>query len=153
MIGAVMTDKPESKPIRKPLRRWLAILLAVAACWFVVRAFEYGLPNVFFRDHHFTDDRQLTEEVAVDLTRKTLEEEAFNVASMRPQPFWHNDPRVFARNTINPNNGYVLWGDRHLEQVTFIRSQGLEYKCGRSKEGTADGSFIDGSAEADRAGV
>jgi hypothetical protein len=94
-------------------RRWLAILPLAAACWFVVRSCEYGILNVFFRDHHFTDDRPLTEDVAVELTRKTLEEEGFDVASMTPQPFWHNDPRVFARNTINPNNGYVLWGDPH----------------------------------------
>jgi len=40
-----------------------------------------------------------------------------------------------------------------LEQFTFIRSRGLEYKGERSKEGTAHALFIDGSARADRAGL
>ena len=76
-----------TNPSRKLRGRWLAILPLAAVCWFVVRSCEYGVLNVFFRDHHFTDDRQLTEEEAVKLTRKTLEEEGFDVASMTPQPF------------------------------------------------------------------
>jgi hypothetical protein len=127
-----MTDKLNGKP-RKRVGRWLAILPVAGACWFVVRSCEYGLPNVFFRDHHFTDDRQLTEEVAVDLTRKTLEAEGFDVSSMKPQPFWNNDPRVFVRNTINPNEGHVLWGDRHAvgwEYHVIIEKNGSDV-CGR----------------------
>jgi hypothetical protein len=122
-----MTEKPDGKRWRLRPGRWLAVALMAGACWFVARSCEYGVLNVFFRDHHFTDDRQLTEDVAVDLTRKTLEAEGFDISLMKPQPFWHDDPRVFARNTINPNDGCVLWGDPH--------AVGWEYKVNIEKNG------------------
>jgi hypothetical protein len=127
-----MSDKPDGKR-RKPFGRWLAILPVAAVCWFVVRSCEYGVLNVFFRDHHFTDDRELTEDVAVDLTRKTLETDGFDVVSMKPQRFWRDDPRVFAKNTINPNKGYVLWGDPHhaagWEYLVQIEKYGPDVCC------------------------
>src|ERR1700722_1865740 len=103
-----MSDEPMAdKPNRK---RWgweRAVGLAILAipCWFVVRTFEFGIMNVFFRDHHYTDDRELTNEVAVDLTRRTLEREWFDVSSMKPESVWEDRTRVFTRNTINPNHG------------------------------------------------
>jgi hypothetical protein len=93
------------------LALFCAVVIA-AGCWFVVRVFEYGLLNVFFRNHHFKDDRQLTEDVAVELTRRALEAEAFDASSMKPQRYWRDNSSVFARNAFNPNHGYVLWGDR-----------------------------------------
>jgi hypothetical protein len=51
---------------------------------------------------------------------------------MKPQRFWDNDPRVFATNTINPNDGYVLWGDRHAvgwEYHVNIEKNGLDVCC------------------------
>jgi hypothetical protein len=127
----------ETKPIRKPFWRWLTVLPVVAACWFVVRSFEYGPFNVFFRNHHFTDDRLLTEDLAVEFTRKTLQAEGIDVSSLKPQPYdWHDDPyrnaKLFARNTINPNQGYVLWGDPHhaaWEYSVTIEKKGLDICC------------------------
>ncbi|HEV8003973.1 MAG TPA: hypothetical protein VGP63_29170 [Planctomycetaceae bacterium] len=128
-----MTEKPDGKP-RKRVGRWLAVLPLGAVCWFVVRSCDYGLPNVFFRDHHFKNDGQLTEEVAVDLTRTTLEAEGFDVSSMKPQRFWPDDPRVFARNAINPNNGYVSWHDPNAatwgySMTVTIQTNGADVCC------------------------
>jgi hypothetical protein len=127
-----MTDKLDGKR-RKSFGRWLTILLVAGACWFVIRSCEYGIPNVFFRDHHHTDDRELTEDVAVDLTRKALAVEGIDVASLKPQPFWRKDPRVFARTTINSNSGYVLWGDPRQasgwEYSVTIEKNGSDVRC------------------------
>ena len=126
-----MSDKRGGK------RKWLllgsVIAILIAGCWFLARAAEHGLSNVFFRDHHFTDNRQLTEDVALDLTKKTLAAEGIETYRMKPQPFWHNDPRLFARNTINPNDWYVLWGESHdppgWEYTVTIDKNGSDVRC------------------------
>jgi hypothetical protein len=105
-----MADKPDRR------RRWrkrvggLAILAIL--CWFVIRVLEFGILNVFFRDHHFTGHGQLTEALAIDLTRQTLEREWFDVSSMKPESVWNDRTQLFSRNTINPNRGMVHWVDR-----------------------------------------
>jgi hypothetical protein len=126
-----MSDERGEK--RKWHLRCSLVAIFVAGCWFLVRAGEYGLSNVFFRDHHFTDDRQLTEDVAIDLTKRTLVAEGIEVSAMEPQRFWTNDPRLFARNTINPNQGYVLWGNpQHgpmWEYHVNIKKNGSDVRC------------------------
>ena len=129
----------ETKPFRKRFRywRWLTVLPAAAACWFVVRSFEYGPLNVFFRNHHFTDDRPLTDEAAVEYTKKTLQAEGFDLSSLNLQPDdWNHDrfhKKFFNRNTINPNEGDVLWGNpRHAsewEYTVTIEKNGSDICC------------------------
>jgi hypothetical protein len=123
----------DEKPAQKSFVRWLTFPLVAAACWLVVRSCEYGIPNVFFRDHHFTDARPLNEGMAIDLTRQTLEAEGFDVSSMKPRPFYPSNPDVFARNSIDPNQGYVLWGDPHSsaawEYLVSIEKNGSEVRC------------------------
>jgi hypothetical protein len=107
---------------------FFAVVIA-AGCWFVVRAFEYGIPNVFFRDHHFKDDRdELTESMAVELTRKTLKAEGIDVTSLEPRPVSHDDPlaRVLHWEPFHPNEGYVLWGN----------SSDAEYRVNIEKDGS-----------------
>jgi hypothetical protein len=127
------SDKPKGKR-RGQWGRWLALLPAAAVCWFVARPCEYGVLNVFFRNHYFKDERSLNEDVAVDLTRKTLTAEGFDVTSLEPRPFGYDHPLLFARNSLNPNNGYVLWGDRrhafpHWDYSVRIEKNGSDVLC------------------------
>jgi hypothetical protein len=133
----------ETTRTRKRFRhwRWLAILPAAAACWFVVRSFEYGPLNVFFRNHHFTDDRPLTDDLAVEYTGKTLQAEGFDPAALKLKPYdwnhWNHDrfhnETFFNRNTIHSNEGDVLWGDPHhaaeWEYIVTIEKNGSDICC------------------------
>ena len=67
------------------------------------RANRLGLNNVFSREHVYVDDRPLTDTVAIELTRNALKADGRKVEQLVPY-------KGFARNSINANNGYVLWG-------------------------------------------
>ena len=66
---------------------------------------------------------RLTEDIAVGCTRKALEDAGYPSEAIEPvcyrQPCRPDEP-YFARNTVNPDGGYVLW---HLKADTRRRSQ------------------------------
>lgn len=75
-------------------------------------------------------ESELTEELAVDLTRQTLEAEGFNVNDIIPLAWgsreYKGKPEQFlARNTIDPDEGYVLWncGDSGWRSVWIEKKQ------------------------------
>lgn len=77
-----------------------AILLAIF--WFLYRVNSLGLSNVFSREYVFQDDRQLTDEIAIDITRLSLEAAGYDVALLSPY--------AMNSSTIDSEGGYVLWG-------------------------------------------
>jgi hypothetical protein len=90
-------------------------LLILLGSWFICRAATLGLNNIFSREYTFSDSRPLTEAVALEVTRNTLEIAGYAPSHLKPVEFRPNSPdelpeRFFARNTVDPQSGYVLWG-------------------------------------------
>lgn len=50
----------------------MAFLGLIVAGWLLLRVNSYGLNNVFSREYRFHDERPLTEDIAVELTRVTV---------------------------------------------------------------------------------
>jgi hypothetical protein len=92
----------------------LVVIAAVfAAYWFFDRVCHLGVNNVFSREHVFRDDRELTDEVAIEITRWSLEASGYNMSLVAPYS-------GFSRNSLNPKEGYVLWGWKsHIDQWHF----------------------------------
>jgi hypothetical protein len=92
-----------------------SVVLLLFFLWVANRARTLGITNVFSREHVFVDHRPLTEELAVELTGRTLEEEGYELALLAPVEdevgFPEGNPdRIFSRNVSNPNRGKVTWG-------------------------------------------
>jgi len=120
-----------------------ALLSLIFAGWLFMRANSYGLNNVFSRERRFLDERALTEDVAIELTRKALQCDGYDTSRMTTVEYW-NDlheghlERVFARNSLTENDGYVLWGPK-LDQdpdvgrvgtfLVTVEKVGSEYRC------------------------
>jgi hypothetical protein len=81
----------------------LAAIVFALSGWGGIRASKYGLNNIFSREHIYVDDRPLTDAVALELTREALRADGQRIEHLVPY-------KSFARNSINENNGYVLWG-------------------------------------------
>jgi hypothetical protein len=93
-------------------------ILILLGSWFIYRAASLGLNNVFSREYTFSDSRPLTEAVAIEVTRNTLEIAGYDPSRLAPFEFRPNSPdehpeRFFARNTIDPQSGSVLWGPKN----------------------------------------
>lgn len=113
-------------------------VFALAIAVIVLTCLTYGIWSVYRRTkppaHVFSIDPavRLTEDVAIAYTRRALVVEGKDKPLMRPIPYWpesqFTEPeaeRLFARNTLDPNKGYVIWNvgfhvqlDRNEDQVT-----------------------------------
>lgn len=70
----------------------------------------------------------VTEDIAIDVTKRTLEKNGIDTSNMIPVPYWQNDNRIFARNEHSPNNGYVLWHDKRNIKTLYEYSVSIERK-------------------------
>lgn len=77
-------------------------------------------------------DEKMNEAVAVRDTRAALEAAGVDVSHMEPVPFG-DTPAVFAQNSFDPNNGYVLWrriGERRrFSYSVSVEVVGQEVLC------------------------
>ena len=78
-------------------------------------------------------DEPLTEESAVEASRKPLAMDGTDVTQFEPVPFRDKAHGVFAKNTLGTDGGYVLWrqrGDRKLcSYVVFLERSGKIATC------------------------
>lgn len=79
------------------------------------------------------DDSQLSERDAVELSRQALVKHDKKLNRIRPVPFSHIGPSVYAANTVKPNCGYVLWSvnssHRDWDYKVQITKAGNEVVC------------------------
>lgn len=107
-----------------PARRMLFALI------FLTCAIAVGI--TIYRDthppvHRYTlpHAQALTEAVAISYTRQALADEGKSVLEMVPVPYWPepqfvdnpDGERLFARNTVNPNHGYVIWSNGYSVRI------------------------------------
>lgn len=81
------------------------------------------------------EGEELSEAVAVRVTRAALQSAGVDSSQMEPAPFGDTES-VFARNTLNPNNGYVLWrryGEKGYSYSVSVERVGGELLCNVSK--------------------
>lgn len=74
-----------------------------------------ALPLIYFWQQptlyrfSFPAGQPLTENDAVELSRRALILYGKQSGGMHPVPYWHDDERIFARSDLDPDSGYVLW--------------------------------------------
>jgi hypothetical protein len=103
-----------------------ALCLVLSICfvsfgfWNFYRIYTYGLGinDLFSREHSFVEPVQLTEAVAIDVTSRTLKADGHDTTTLRPMEYANtyregHSERLFARNTLNENMGYVVWGAKN----------------------------------------
>lgn len=79
-------------------------------------------------------DAILTEQEATDLSRRALVKKGLSSPALHPKPYRHNSPKVFARNTIHTNHGYVIWGDtNHYRYSVHMEKSGTTVRCSIAK--------------------
>lgn len=119
------------------MKRLLTVLLVLvgAAAVGYVSILGYALWD--FRERNVVlparTGQPLTEDQAVELTREALRRVGEDTAQFRPRPY--DGTRLYARNTLTPYSGYVLWASTgshpgfcvHLEQASG------EIRCGVSR--------------------
>ena len=77
-----------------------------------------GINNLFAREYVFSEaPRELTEEAALEFTKRTLEADGHDTSVLAPveYPYAHPEEhteRLFVRNTLDPNAGRVSWGPK-----------------------------------------
>lgn len=99
-----------------------------SSCWYfgIVALIACGCStNTKFR-LEFGEQEILTEEAAVRLSQQALTAAGIDATRMRPVPYRTGNPDLFARNTLDPDSGYVIWksaDDGSGYSVTLRRSE------------------------------
>jgi hypothetical protein len=64
-------------------------------------------------------DQPLSESQAIELSREALERTGHETSKLAPQRFQRDNTNYYARNTISPYNGYVLWASADTTNNAF----------------------------------
>lgn len=112
-----------------------SVIIVLAIC-LINRAGTYGLNNVLSRERRFYDQRPLTEQVAIELTKQTLRRDGHDTSELHPLDRSRHspapiEPQVLSRTDETSNSGYVQWVSRDRRRmfvVTIERSES-DYRC------------------------
>jgi hypothetical protein len=123
--------------VRRSMKRLLKVLLVLVG----VAALAYGAIIGYalwdFRERQVTLPAQtqqpLTEEQAVTLSREALHRVGEDSRMFRPRTY--DGTHLYARNTVNPYSGYVLWAStgNHPGFSVQLDQTGGEVRCGVSR--------------------
>lgn len=75
-----------------------------------------------------SDGFVLTEELAISATIEALKRKGVPIVNVVPVPYWSGDSRIFARNDIDKNSGYVLWHNKNIHTSLYEYSVKIERK-------------------------
>jgi hypothetical protein len=118
----------------KKLLKVLLVLVCVAALGYV-SILGYALWDFLERQVVLParTAQPLTEEQAVELTREALHRVGEDTAQFRPRPY--DGTHLYARNTLTPYSGYVLWASTgsHPGFSVHLEQAGGEVRCGVSR--------------------
>lgn len=79
----------------------------------------------------FPQEQNITEEDAINITRQAFKDSGFDITQIEPAPYWeksNNSERIFARNSTDKNQGYVLWRIKNDDKRRFHYSVSLRKK-------------------------
>ena len=85
------------------------VVVKMVGIWLLHRACRLGLWNVFSREYTFCGTSALTEEGAVEISRQALVKHGVGAGTITPHPLCTENGRLFARNTLDRDSGYVIW--------------------------------------------
>lgn len=109
----------------------MLLILSSALLTACVRSFEYN----------FDSKSKFSEAVAIETTRRCLKDYGLIEAEVKPVEYWPTTPnleeRYFARNRLDPRNGYVLWkslnpdyaGSGNYDFSVSVEVVGNKIKC------------------------
>lgn len=104
----------------------LVVVASIFVGWGFTRASKYGLNNIFSREHIFIDSRPLTDDIAIELSRKALEAGGHDSSELAPKS-------GYSRNSKNLDRGYVLWGPLQegapWRYLVSVRKEGEKVRC------------------------
>jgi len=107
---------------------WLSI-----GAWLSQQIEEVGLKNLSPREYVFVESRPLTEEVAIEVTKQALQADGYDTSNFAPyESHYRKGERIFARNRISENKGYVMWynvNERHIAYTVRAEKNGDEIRC------------------------
>ena len=106
----------------------MGVCLLCLGAWLAHRANTLGLSNVFSRERRFSDERPLTEQVAIELTEQALEADGYDTSLLTPVEYGRH---FFVRNTIHPNRGRVTWKPIKENKLLTVKIEknGSEFRC------------------------
>src|SRR5258708_5180291 len=79
-----------------------------------------------------TSDQPLSESQAVELSREALRRAGHEIGSLAPQRFQKDNTNYYARNTVTPFSGYVLWASTSAVNEAFavhMEQRGTQVLC------------------------
>lgn len=109
----------------------LGVVLVSAVCgnWWP----QFSSPRTF--KYVLKDDPPLTEKLAIELTKRTMQKTLKKGEKLELQRYNHKKTNYFARNSINPNSGYVRW-DKVMKgrkkahhYMVHVDKKGKEFFC------------------------
>ncbi|OQW87763.1 MAG: hypothetical protein BWK78_08860 [Thiotrichaceae bacterium IS1] len=117
-----------SKIVVREAHLFLKIMVVIVLLWGV-----HGCqrPEVCLRG--VTEGFVISEALAVSLSRDALIKSGVDVSKMVPIPYGDGPKKLFARNTLEHNSGYVLWQPISVETLSgysvSIRPRGDQLYC------------------------
>ncbi len=89
---------------RKQRWLWIFAFAAIAVIFLAIGLISFTHNSV---DIRIDNDATLTDEMALKVSQKALEQLGLDHRLLRPETY--NGKDFFARNTLNEKGGYVLW--------------------------------------------
>lgn len=83
------------------------VTVILIVIWVAARTMTDGLPNVFLREQVIADTRPLSEDMAIEISRKALQAAGYDVAGLRPLPLGNDSKILFEQNS--ETEGAMSW--------------------------------------------
>jgi hypothetical protein len=96
----------------KVARVLVVTVIILAGSWTIYGAVSSAFTTLSPREHVFTDARPLTENVAIEFTKKVLKTDGYDVAALTPDEYSPNDGKVLWRSTNGDNAEYGVSIDK-----------------------------------------
>lgn len=101
----------------------IGVCLLLLGVWLADRVNTFGIMNVLSRDHCFSDQRPLTEQVAIELTRQALEDDRYDTSVLTLSEHGYERSETFLlRDSENIESGRVYWVQLSPNNENVIRS-------------------------------
>ncbi len=116
----------------------LALLIGLIVTAIVITVWPWLWPSTY--RFSIPPGIALTEQIAIEYSRKALMADGKGTSGMRPAPYRDQGPGddgrnlYLAVNTIDPNQGYVKWATRDAYYSVHMHKRASEIECEVSRD-------------------